>query len=294
MAQSVLPRREQHWLAALAIAILLHLVILYLGFAAPPLHVPLRGGGLFAEGGESAHSTGGIMVDLSPPVAPPAPAAQPVPEPAAPEAETAAVTEPAADAEPEADEPEPADQTDDAEVEAPAEPEAMAMAMLAREAAAAKPQLKPALPPRRVRLAQERPQPTPSAQPTVPKQDALPNALNVQPSRLGTAGGRTDGVVPTELSYRDQVLLWLKRHIYYPTEAYQFRQEGTVVVRFAINRRGQILFYNIDKSSGYYLLDQAVRIMMSQSSPVPPFPAGQGGEEMRFLVPVIFDRDVSG
>jgi protein TonB len=299
MAQPVLPRHEQHWIAALALAVLAHLVVLYVGFAAPPLQLPLRGGGLFEQGGLSPHSTGGIMVDLSPPAATPAPEARAVPEPEAQPPEEREAERAVQPLEPVApDQAEPAEQSEPEETVAA---EAGSEAVPSREGEAAKPEPKPALPLRRVQLAEREPQPeaqpesapAPSAQPMAQPETKIANALNVPPSRLGTAGGRSDGVAPTELSYRDRVLLWLKRHIYYPTEAYQFRQEGTVLLRFAINRRGQILYYTIDKSSGYYLLDQAVRIMMAQSSPVPPFPAGQSGEEMRFLVPVIFSRQLS-
>jgi protein TonB len=308
--QSAQRLRRQPWAIALALAIALHVLVLYLGFAVPPMRPVMRGGGAFEEGGLSAHASGGIMVDLS--TLPPA--AQPAPEPK-PEIKTVQDEETPAKETPAKETPdEPADKAEEPDVaeakvpEPAAEPkadtiesaEAAALAEpppAAHEAAAAKPELKPALPPRRVQLARRQPKPEPPPQPTPkvePKlqQAAIPNAVTVAPSRLGTASGRVDGQIPN-LTYRDRVLLWLKRHIYYPSEAYEFQQEGVVLVRFAINRRGQILYYNIDKSSGYYLLDQAVRIMMAQSSPVPPIPPSEHDDEMRFLVPVIFSKKLA-
>ena len=52
-----------------------------------------------------------------------------------------------------------------------------------------------------------------------------------------------------------------------------------------------MLYYNLVKSSGYYLLDQAVHDMMRRANPVPPIPADIAKEEMVFKIPVHFSRE---
>ena len=92
------------------------------------------------------------------------------------------------------------------------------------------------------------------------------------------------------LNYEQRVLLWLKRHGGYPREAYRYKQEGVVMLEFAIDRSGKVLYYNITESSGFHLLDLAVKQMMKRSSPVPAMPADLPNDKMRFTVPVRFVR----
>ncbi len=106
--------------------------------------------------------------------------------------------------------------------------------------------------------------------------------------RVGTASGNRTGEV-RELNYDDQVLLWLKRHGAYPYEAAMYRLEGTVTLKFAINRQGKILYYKLVKRSKWNLLNRAVKRMMDRSSPVPPIPPEITRNELTFTVPVHFD-----
>ena len=104
---------------------------------------------------------------------------------------------------------------------------------------------------------------------------------------VGTASGNRTGEV-RELNYVDQVLLWLKGYGSYPREAVMFRLEDTVTVKFAINRQGKILYYNLIKPSEWLLLNMAVRQMMDRASPVPPIPPEIAKNEMTFTIPVEF------
>ncbi len=106
--------------------------------------------------------------------------------------------------------------------------------------------------------------------------------------RVGTASGNRTGEV-RELNYVDQVLLWLKRHGTYPRQAEMYRLEDTVMLKFAINRRGKILYYNLIKRSQWHLLNLAVTRMMDRSSPVPPIPPEIANNEMSFTSPVEFE-----
>ena len=84
-------------------------------------------------------------------------------------------------------------------------------------------------------------------------------------------------------------MLWLKQHGAYPYEAAMWQLEGTVMLKFAINRQGDILYYNLVKQSRWHLLNLAVRQMMDRSSPVPPIPSDIAKDEMTFIIPVHFD-----
>ena len=104
---------------------------------------------------------------------------------------------------------------------------------------------------------------------------------------VGTASGNRTGEV-RELNYEDRVMLWLKRHGSYPYEAAMWQLEGTVTLKFAINRQGEILYYDLVKESRWHLLNRAVRKMMDRSSPVPPIPPEINKEEITFVIPVHF------
>ncbi len=105
---------------------------------------------------------------------------------------------------------------------------------------------------------------------------------------VGTASGNRTGEV-RELNYEDRVMLWLKRHGSYPYEAAMWQLEGTVLLKFAINREGEILYYNIVKKSRWHLLNAAVRKMMQRSSPVPPIPPEIETDQITFTIPVHFE-----
>lgn len=105
---------------------------------------------------------------------------------------------------------------------------------------------------------------------------------------VGTASGNRKGEV-RELNYEDQVMLWLKRHGTYPYAAAIYELEGTVMLKFVINRQGEILNYQLLKQSKWHLLNLAVRQMMRRASPVPPIPPEIAKNEMTFTIPVHFD-----
>jgi protein TonB len=105
---------------------------------------------------------------------------------------------------------------------------------------------------------------------------------------VGTASGNRTGEV-RELNYEDRVMLWLKQNGSYPYEASIWQLEGTVMLKFSINRQGEILNYQLLKQSKWHLLNLAVRKMMRRASPVPPIPPEIEKDEITFIIPVHFD-----
>ena len=325
--ESLIPRpgRPSFWFLVFLFALLLH-VGLILALYHLTLHdveiggqnhvetdgqTRYRGGGLIEEGGQTTAARLPVLVSLGEAGANPgSSAADPPPLPEV--LETVEALEPmpentAALMEPDASLPDPVPDAPDAErtEETPTSlPEQTALV-----AAPPRPVRKPTPPVRRPEISvpeerlsvvspQERPQSvaaerSPGAAPGSPQSELIEQQAAVPsgpPGRLGTAGGGQEGEIP-RLNYKERVLAWLKMHGRYPPQAARFAQNGTVTLEFKIDRSGRILFYRIVESSGYFLLDQAVRRMMDASSPVPPMPANVPGDELHFRVPVTFDEE---
>lgn len=81
---------------------------------------------------------------------------------------------------------------------------------------------------------------------------------------------------------------WLNKHKQYPRCARQRRQEGTVKVRFVIDRNGCILSHQIIGSSGHRLLDKEVQAMLTRASPMLPIPPELQMSQLTISVPVAF------
>lgn len=89
-------------------------------------------------------------------------------------------------------------------------------------------------------------------------------------------------------NYYGQLVAWLDRHKRYPTRAQQLHQEGTVVVRFTIDRSGRVLAHQIVTSSGHPLLDQEVQALLARASPLPAMPAALSQSRLTLTVPIRF------
>jgi protein TonB len=88
--------------------------------------------------------------------------------------------------------------------------------------------------------------------------------------------------------YLEALRRWIARHKTYPPEALKQKQEGSALVAFELARDGTVLSAQIERSSGFPLIDQAVLDMMLRASPVPPIPAAYTGERLSITMPVRF------
>jgi protein TonB len=90
-----------------------------------------------------------------------------------------------------------------------------------------------------------------------------------------------------------QVLsLWLYKFRDYPEAARAAGVTGRALIRLRIERSGRVLFYQLDRSTGYAILDSAIRDMVYRASPVPEAPAHfPGGQQLEFLIPIAFSLD---
>jgi periplasmic protein TonB len=64
--------------------------------------------------------------------------------------------------------------------------------------------------------------------------------------------------------------------------------EGEVVVRLRIGAGGGVEFFEVARSSGYAMLDQAALEMVQRADPFPPLPPSQVNERMEYVIPVVF------
>jgi periplasmic protein TonB len=83
---------------------------------------------------------------------------------------------------------------------------------------------------------------------------------------------------------------WLMAHRFYPEIARRRGRQGTVVVRFEVNRLGQVLNVNMLQGSGSDVLDQAA-ITLVRTASLPPFPPGMPAAQETVTVPVHYRLD---
>lgn len=102
-------------------------------------------------------------------------------------------------------------------------------------------------------------------------------------------GSRSGGGAPgAKIAYVTRIQAWLESHKRYPRRARLLRQEGTVVLHFVMDREGRLEDYRIRRSSGYELLDHAVRAMIERAQPLPKMPATLPQPRLELVVPVEF------
>jgi len=253
------------WLAALAVALVLHVVVAALAFWAP---AP-------PAGQARAAGTGGVEIALGPAgrasggaesVQADTPAAEsPAPEP---EAEPASEPVPALEPEPEPEpEPRPEPEPDAIPVEAPvATPQAQAEPDAQTEHDAVK-----------------KSAPRPSVAGAGGKSGSR------QENNTGSGDNSAGGGLPGDTrDYAATLLAWLERHKEYPRAARLRRQEGTTMLYFLVDREGRVLEYRIEQGSGYPALDAEVLAMIERAQPLPAMPASLEKEQLELVVPVQF------
>ncbi|MBU0723751.1 MAG: energy transducer TonB [Alphaproteobacteria bacterium] len=104
-------------------------------------------------------------------------------------------------------------------------------------------------------------------------------------SANNTAGG---GMPGSSKDYLAVIQAWLEQHKEYPRRAQLRRMEGTALIRFVMDRGGNLLSFRLERGSGYDLLDDEVKKMVQRASPFPPLPAEMQQAQLELLVPVSF------
>ena len=119
--------------------------------------------------------------------------------------------------------------------------------------------------------------PKPEERPPAPETRAPPKTENV--GQFTQAGSN---------AYNALVFGHLQRFKRYPPSAHG--ASGTVVVRFALNRTGEVIESAVTKSSGNGVLDREALEILRRASPFPPFPAAKPGPQDSYIAPVNFAK----
>lgn len=96
------------------------------------------------------------------------------------------------------------------------------------------------------------------------------------------SGGRVGDV----RGYFAHLMAWLNQHKNYPAELKKQKQQGTVIIKFTINRAGEVLRSQVKTSSGIGALDQAALNMLSAAAPLPAIPDSMKREKLTLAIPV--------
>lgn len=99
----------------------------------------------------------------------------------------------------------------------------------------------------------------------------------------------TEGRAVASARYEQLVSLWIQKFKLYPKEALAAGIQGETVVRVRIDRRGNVRYFLLERSTGHESLDRAAIDMIRRANPVPAVPNDYpAGEEFEFLIPVQF------
>lgn len=82
---------------------------------------------------------------------------------------------------------------------------------------------------------------------------------------------------------------WLQKNMHYPRAARLAGEEGEVVVRFVIDREGNVQSVELEAGSGHSLLDREATEMVERGNPFPAMPGDMPGERLEVRVPVSFE-----
>jgi len=95
----------------------------------------------------------------------------------------------------------------------------------------------------------------------------------------------------TPISYEQALSLWIFNHMIYPEEAKKQGVEGIIIARLRIDRKGNILYYELLKATGHKLLDEAAKQVIENSNPVPPIPLDYPvkADNIEFDIPLKFE-----
>ena len=99
-----------------------------------------------------------------------------------------------------------------------------------------------------------------------------------------TSGGATGN----KQTYYAVIAARLAKYKRYPAYSRKKGQEGTVLLSFTVLNSGLVKDIKIKKSSGHSRLDRAVKKMLKQASPLPPFPEEQSLAEITITIPIVF------
>lgn len=139
--------------------------------------------------------------------------------------------------------------------------------------------------------------PSPRTKPApVPPAIAIPSAMQMPQRAASSAVAAAPSPPPPAprassqkpADWQSRVLGRLNAVKAYPASARARRQQGVVLIRFTLDRKGNLLTVALERSSGFALLDREAVALPKRASPLPPPPEDIGGERIELVVPVEF------
>ncbi|MBI1329985.1 MAG: TonB family protein [Alphaproteobacteria bacterium] len=92
----------------------------------------------------------------------------------------------------------------------------------------------------------------------------------------------------TAVTFQQRLFAHLNRYKRYPRQARAAHIEGVVLLHFIMNRTGQVLAFDIARSSGRPLLDGEARSLIARAQPLPTIPDGWPQQTLDITVPIEF------
>jgi periplasmic protein TonB len=125
-----------------------------------------------------------------------------------------------------------------------------------------------------------------------PPAESSAQTIDATASQLATAP-RTDTPPSTpnaaEALWEGDVLAKLVNLKRYPANLKRHAGlQDTVMVRFVVDRTGQVLSANVAESHGFAQLDGEALALIQRASPLPPPPAEVSGDEIQLVAPIQF------
>ncbi|WP_049976265.1 energy transducer TonB [Azospirillum sp. B506] len=130
--------------------------------------------------------------------------------------------------------------------------------------------------------------PRPVAQPVQQAPVVAPPAPAQAPAPAPAAPAPSAAPSRAVPTWQGRLLSHLERHKRYPRSAQARRQEGVAQVRFTIDRDGNVLSVQLDRSSGVPSLDEETVEMVRRASPLPAPPEEMAKDRIELVVPVQF------
>jgi protein TonB len=120
--------------------------------------------------------------------------------------------------------------------------------------------------------------------------DVPPPPMPVNNSAISVAARGSAQAAPVYVAekYETVLLRAINSALRYPMVARQRHQQGTVYVRFVMDRRGQVLSSQVERSSKFPALDEEGLALLARAQPLPAPPADVAGEQIQLVVPIVF------
>ena len=88
--------------------------------------------------------------------------------------------------------------------------------------------------------------------------------------------------------YRSNILALTYQNLIYPTRAIDRGQEGNVVLKWSVSRKGTVKDVSFEKNSAHALLDRAASKAVEKASPYPDVPRKLKGSNFEITLPIKF------